>query len=166
MKKIDPKELQLNPIKMIGQEWMLVTAGYMDSFNTMTASWGGVGELWNKHVAFVFIRPQRYTLEFTERTSVFTLSFFDKKYRPALTLCGTKSGRDTDKMAETGLTPYATEHGSVSFREASLVLECRKLYAEPLKKGSFIDSAIPAELYPGDDFHIMYVAEIINAQII
>lgn len=166
MKKIDPKELQVNSIKAIGQEWMLVTAGDMDDFNTMTASWGGLGELWNRHVAFIFVRPQRYTFEFTERETLFTLSFFDPKYRPALMLCGTRSGRDTDKIAETTLTPYATENGSVSFREASMVLECRKLYAEPLKKGSFTESAIPAEIYPGDDFHMMYVAEIINAQII
>lgn len=92
MKKIKPEELTDNPIKLIGKDWMLVTAGTPGEFNTMTASWGGVGFLWNKPVAFVFVRHERYTFAFTEREEVMTLSFFDEKYRKALSLLGTKSG--------------------------------------------------------------------------
>lgn len=163
LRKIDPKVLDLNPIELIGDQWMLVTAGDMVSFNTLTASWGAMGELWNKPVAFIFIRPQRYTFQFVEREDIFTLSFFEPAYRPALTLCGNTSGRDTDKVAKTGLTPYATEKGGVAFHEARLVLECRKLYSEPLKREMFTDGRIPAKLYPDGDFHVMYVAEIVNA---
>lgn len=163
LRKINPKELEVNPIELIGDHWMLVTAGNMGSFNTMTASWGAMGELWNKPVAFIFVRPQRYTFQFVEREDIFTLSFFEPAYRPALTLCGNTSGRDTDKVAKTGLTPYATEKESVAFREARMVLECRKLYSEPLKKERFVDGKIPDKLYPEDDFHVMYVAEIVNA---
>lgn len=164
-KKINPKELEVNPIGLIGDQWMLVTAGTMEAFNTMTASWGAMGELWNKPVAFVFVRPQRHTFGFTEREEMMTLSFFELAYRPALTLCGNTSGRDTDKIAKTGLTPYATEKGGIAFEEAKLVFECRKLYSDPLKKERFTDAKIPAKLYPADDFHMMYVCEIVNAWI-
>lgn len=163
LRKINPKELEVNPIELIGDQWMLVTAGSLDDFNTMTASWGAMGELWNKPVAFIFVRPQRYTFEYTEREELFTLSFFDPPYRPALTLCGNTSGRDTDKVAKTGLQPYATDKGSVAFREAKMVLECRKLYAQPLEKECFTEGKIAEKLYADGDFHVMYVAEIINA---
>lgn len=163
MKKIDPKELEPNAIRLIGEEWMLVTAGTPDNFNTMTASWGALGELWFKPVAFVFIRPQRYTYGFVEQNDMLTLSFFGEKYRDALKFCGSHSGRDTDKIAETGLTPYATEAGNVAFREASIVLECRKLYKADMKAASFLDKAIIDRAYPGGDFHTTYVVEIVNA---
>ena len=164
-RKISPKELEVNPIELIGDQWMLVTAGKLEKFNTMTASWGAMGELWNKPVAFVFVRPQRYTYEFTEREDMMTLSFFEPSYRPVLTLCGNTSGRDTDKVARTGLTPYETEKGGIAFSEAKLVMECRKLYSDMLNKENFTDDKIPAKLYPGDDFHKMYVVEIVNAWI-
>ena len=162
MRKISPKELDANPIELIGEQWMLVTAGNLKKFNTMTASWGAMGELWNKPVAFVFIRPQRYTFEFTEREEIMTLSFFEPAYRPALTLCGNCSGRDMDKIAKTGLTPCQTTKGGVTFHEARLVLECRKLYSDVLKKGSFTNDKIPSKIYPNDDFHTMYIVEILN----
>ena len=102
--RIDPKELNQNVFSMIGEQWMLVTAGTAERCNTMTASWGGLGVLWGKPVATVYIRPQRYTLEFVEREDCFTLSFFGEEYRKALALCGSKSGRDVDKVKECGFT--------------------------------------------------------------
>lgn len=102
--RIDPKELDQNVFSMIGEQWMLVTAGTVERCNTMTASWGGLGVLWGKPVATVYIRPQRYTLEFVEREDCFTLSFFGEEYRKALALCGSKSGRDVDKVKECGFT--------------------------------------------------------------
>ena len=92
-------------LNLIGKQWMLVTAGTSEKFNTMTASWGGLGWLWNKPVAFVFIRPERYTHGFIEASDCMTLSFYGEEYREALKICGTKSGRDIDKVAATGLTP-------------------------------------------------------------
>lgn len=163
MKRIDPKELEPNPIDLIGSQWMLVTSGDMDSFNTMTASWGGVGFLWNKPVAFVFIRPQRYTFEFVEKNDMFTLSFFGEEWRKALTFCGSHSGRDTDKIAMTGLSPYSTPEGSVAFREASIVLECRKLYRQDMEAEAFLDPSLIEQWYPQGDFHRCYVAQIVNA---
>jgi len=142
---------------------MLVTAGNLQNHNTMTASWGGVGWLWNRPVAFVFVRPERYTHEFMERNERVTLSFFDESHRKALQICGTKSGRDGDKEKEAGLTPMATEDGSVSFSEARLMLDCRKLFKTEMTAEAFLDKSILGRWYgdyPGGSMHSMYVAEI------
>lgn len=163
MKKIGPKELAANPIKLIGEEWMLISSGSKEKFNSMTASWGGMGYLWNKPVAFIFIRPERYTYEFVEKNDFLTLSFFAPEYKKALSIFGSKSGRDTDKVAETGLTPQFTELGNPTYEEARIVMECRKLYSEMLSAESFIDKTAIAKWYgPGNNLHKMYVVEIVN----
>ncbi len=159
---ISPEEIPGNTIRTIGRDWMLVTAGTKEKFNTMTASWGGIGHLWNKPVAFIFIRPQRYTFGFLEEQETFTLSFFGGQYREALTVCGTLSGRDVNKVERAGLTPHYTENGNVAFEEATLVLECKKLYADFFHKESFIDADIVRLDYPEEDFHKVYIAEIVN----
>ena len=74
-KEIPVSEMEFNPFDKISKQWMLVTAGDKDSSNTMTASWGGVGIMWGKPVATVYIRPQRYTKEFIDKNEYFTLSF-------------------------------------------------------------------------------------------
>ncbi len=148
-----------NPWKLIADDWMLVTAGTLDSFNTMTASWGAVGELWHRKIAICFIRPQRYTYEFAEKHDRFTLSFFEDEHRSVLNLCGTKSGRDIDKMAGIGLTPSSTESGGIYFEEARLVLECRKIYIHDLDPAMFLDPGIARE-YPREDYHRMYLGQI------
>ncbi len=158
-KSISPYELE-NACKLIGKDWMLVCAGD----NAMTASWGGMGILWNKPVSFVFIRPQRYTYQMTEANDRLTLAFFDESYRDALRYFGTKSGRDGDKFAATGLTRAYTESGTLYPAEARLVLTCRKLYTDMLRKEAFLDPALLGN-YPADDFHRMYVCEIEEAWI-
>ncbi len=163
MQSVKPKEITDNYIKLIGDKWMLVTAGDSSSFNMMTASWGCAGFLWNKPVVFIFIRPQRHTFGFLEKNEGFTLSFFEEKYRPALSVCGSVSGRDTDKVKASGLTPCKTEGGNVTFKEARLVLECKKLYADFLNPEAFIDQKILESVYPDKDYHKVYVAEIVNA---
>lgn len=96
-KEVKMEELNFNPFTKIGTEWMLITAGDEKKFNTMTASWGGVGIMWNKNVVTTYIRPQRYTKEFVDANEYFTVSFYDKEYKKALNICGTRSGRDCDK---------------------------------------------------------------------
>ena len=105
MKKLEVKDLKENFFETIGKEWMLVTAGTKEKFNTMTASWGGIGWLWNKPVAFVFIRPERYTYEFVEENDHLTLSFLGEENKKIHAVCGSKSGRNIDKVKETGLKP-------------------------------------------------------------
>ncbi|MBR0338385.1 MAG: flavin reductase family protein [Ruminococcus sp.] len=160
-KTITPNDITDNAFKLIGKDWALVTAGSKDSFNTMTVSWGSVGIMWNKPVAFTFIRPQRYTFGFLEKSGMFTMSFFDEEFRKALQICGTKSGRDIDKVKETGLTPAFTGDGVPYFEEARLVLVCKKLYAQDLNEDSIIEEAVKSN-YSGDDYHRMYISEIVS----
>jgi len=156
--EVRPELLTDNPFKLIGSDWMLITAGTPEAFNTMTASWGGLGVLWERQVGFCFIRPTRYTYEFIEHAENFTLSFFEERFRKALTYCGTHSGRDGDKIREAGLTPVK-EGGAVYFAEARLVLVCRKLYFQDISPDRFLDPAIES-MYPKKDYHRMYVGEI------
>ena len=147
MRKIELKDLNDNFFEAISKEWMLVTAGSKDKFNTMTASWGGTGELWGTPVAFVFIRPERYTFEFMERSECFTLSFLGYENKDIHKICGSKSGRDIDKIAATGLRPVFTEQGNVLYEQSRLSLECRKLYTDTIKESCFIDKSLLGRWY-------------------
>jgi len=167
--KIEPTKIPGNAIQMIGNDWMLITAGNQESYNTMTAAWGTLGNLWSKPVSTCYIRPQRFTYEFIEKSEYYTLCFFDEEYRDALQYCGTASGRDhkeQNKAEKAGLTPAYTDNGTVYFKEAYLVLECKKLYAEqfnaecftadvPMKDGTYNTTS-------KEDMHKFYIGEIVN----
>lgn len=153
-----------------GEDWMALTAGTEAGFNTMTIAWGQLGSLWDYDspsekgtypVATVYVRPQRYTKNFMDKEKLFTLSWFGREERSALAYCGSHSGRDVDKVAATGLTPVFAE-GTVYFKEAKLVLVCRKLYQSRLSESGFTDSAVSQKNYPAKDFHEMYIGEIIK----
>ena len=149
--------------KTVGEQWMLLAA--CDNcrvgiqYNAMTASWGGMGVMWNKNVFWCFIRPQRYTKEFVDNSDKITLSFFDSKYKDALVLCGRKSGRECNKIAEAGLT-VELQNDEVFFKEAEYTVVGRKLYVDTIKKDGFIDKTIVDKCYPDEDFHFVYVCEI------
>ena len=169
IRTVSAEELNENFIKSIGRDWMLITSADSDGslvcgkdYNTMTASWGGVGFLWAKPVAFIFIRPQRHTFAFAERNERFTLSFFGDEYHSALAYCGKASGRDVNKAEECALTPVCdtNEHGrAVWFGEARLVLKVRKLYADFISPEKMTD-AYPMYTYAAADYHKMYICEI------
>lgn len=148
-----------NVFEMIGSKWMLITASDKNGINTMTASWGGLGVLWGKNVATCYIRPSRYTKGFVDNSDFFTLSFYGEEYRDKLALCGSKSGRDIDKVAETGFTPAYTDSGAAYFEQAELVLVCRKLYTDTMKPKRFLAPELE-ENYSGKDYHEMYIGEI------
>ena len=156
---VAPEALAESAVKLIGSDWTLITAGTPDNYNMMTASWGGLGVLWNKPVAAIFIRPHRHTFGFVERSDFFTLTFFGPEHRNLLDLCGSESGRDINKMAIPGLTALTTPNGSVCFAEARLVMECRKLYWQDLQPEHFLAPDI-ADNYPQRDYHRMYVGQI------
>ncbi len=169
-KSVHPKDIQESAISLLSDTWMLVTAGQIanegeKSWNTMTASWGGLGYLWNTPVAFVFVRKERFTYEFTEKNDSMTLSFFENDYKKALSFCGTKSGRDYDKAKETGLTPIKTENNSVAFNEARIILECKKVYVDMIKESFFLDKAILDKWYKEEGLHQVYICEITKAWI-
>ena len=130
--KTDYRTLELNPMTLIGDEWMLVTAGDdQTGWNTMTASWGHLGYIWQRPTAICYIRPQRYTRQFADREPLYSLSFFPEGYKKQLSYLGSHSGRDEDKVKTVGLTPVFGD-GYTYFEEAKLVLVCRKLYQAPL----------------------------------
>ena len=158
-KEITAREIDGNIIKMIADEWMLVAAGDETAHNMMTASWGGLGEMWARGVATTVIRPQRYTREFMDKHDIFTLSFYgdDKKIH---SVCGKESGRDVDKTAKTGLTPVF-EDGAVWFEQARLVIVCKKIFTQRMSPDGIIDEKIK-DFYPENDHHILYVGEILK----
>lgn len=159
MKEIKIEDLKLNPFTLIGKEWCLIGAKKDNLFNAMTASWGGVGVIWNKNVVTVYVRPQRYTREFIEASDYFTLSFFDESYKKALGVYGSKSGRDIDKEKETGLT--RVDDGEYSYhKEAKLVLECKKIYCGKLDPKGILDPNDDLKHYPQKDYHYIYMGEI------
>lgn len=159
-KEINIRDLKESFVKMISNDWALLTAGNTDSFNTMTVSWGGIGELWNKDVCFIFVRPQRYTYEFIEKNDYFTLSFFGGEYKKELGICGSKSGRDIDKMAETGFAPLDLGE-SVGIKQAKVNIVLKKLAYQDMKPEGFIDQSIMNN-YANNDFHRVYVGEIVR----
>ncbi len=166
MKEIIPIEIKENLVKLISKDWKLVTAGSKDNFNTMTANWGFIGELWFMDMVEVFIRQQRYTKEFVDQAGSFTLSFFSDAYKKTLSVLGTKSGRDMDKMHESGLTPIELESGEIAFSEAKLIIECRIVYSDILDEHHFLDPEVFEKCYanpkiPGG-IHTRYYAEILK----
>lgn len=161
MKLIDPKKIiSENVFEEIGNKWMLITSGEKEKFNTMTASWGAEGVLWNKNVSFIFVRPQRYTFEFLEKSDFYSLSFFDFKYREKLLYCGRNSGREVDKIKNSGLTPVFKEEVPY-FKEAEKVMICKKIYSDFLNPGCFKDKSLDQN-YENKDYHKMYVGEILK----
>jgi hypothetical protein len=134
LKKTEIGSVSFNPFTRIGEDNMLITAGIAGHFNTMTAAWGGLGVLWGRNAATIYINPARYTFGFANESDFFTLCFFEPGYRDKLMFCGTHSGRDTDKVKECGFTPVASEFGAIYFAEASLVFVCKKMYSDDFRQ--------------------------------
>ncbi len=158
-KPINPNEWNKSPFATVGKTWMLVTAEKGGTANTMTASWGGFGILWGKPVAFIVVRPQRYTKQFVDGAAGFSLSLLGEMHRKTLQYLGSTSGRDENKIEKAGLS-LAYENGIPYFEEAETVLFCKKLYAAPLEENAFTGSEIPAEIYKDGDYHTLYFAEV------
>jgi flavin reductase (DIM6/NTAB) family NADH-FMN oxidoreductase RutF len=163
--EINMKKLPDNIFHLLDDEWMLITAGDKNSFNTMTASWGSFGILWQKPTATIFIRPQRYTLDFVEKNDIFTLSFFTESFKPMLNYCGQHSGKNVDKVKESNLTVKVFQSGSIGFEQARMVIECKKLYSDELKPEKFVAKEIIHRVYPTNDFHRMFIGEITHCYI-
>lgn len=157
--EIKPEELNKSPFQLIGKDWMLITAGDGEKANTMTASWGGFGVMWGRNVAFIVLRPQRYTKEFIDNCDNFSLTFLDNSYKKQLSYLGSVSGRDEDKITKanltlkySGKTPY--------FEEGNIVVICTKLYSQGFRPECFTAVELDSEWYPKKDYHTMYIAEI------
>jgi len=158
-KEIKPQELSSNVFEMIGSDWLLISAKKEDVCNTMTASWGGLGVMWNKEVAYVVIRPQRYTKEFVDAGETFSLSVLPGTFRDTLRYFGTVSARDEDKIAKSGLH-VMEDNNTPYFEEADTVLICRKLYAQAMKPEYMLNDWVDEKWYPQKDYHVLYIAAI------
>lgn len=156
--KADIEHYALKPFEAIGKKWMLITAEKNGAVNTMTASWGGIGVLWGKNVVTVYIRPQRYTKTFVDASEYFTVTLFDGHKRE-LSILGTKSGRDGDKIGEAGFHVERVD-GQPTFREGKTAIVCRKLYREQIHPENCVVTEIMDACYPDKDFHYMYIGAI------
>ena len=164
--KAETDSLKGNVFDQIGSRWLLITAkdDKAGRYNAMTASWGCMGVLWNKPVCLLFVRPQRHTFRLMEENEVMSVNILEDGNRSAYGICGSKSGRDTDKIGESGLIPVDID-GVCAFEQSELVLSLRKLYVSDLKEDSFLDKAIPESVYGTKDFHRVYICEITGAYI-
>ena len=153
-------EFNTNIFEQYDKKWALLTAGDKDKFNTMTISWGGLGTLWNKPVATVYVRTSRYTNEFMKDNDYFTVSFYPEEFKKTLGVLGSKSGRDMDKIHESGLTPKEVENG-ITFAEAEVTLVCRKLICQRLEPENMIPE-IAKQFYENEAQHEMYVGEVVE----
>lgn len=158
--EISIQELKINPVSLFADGWALLTAGDRHGFNSMTISWGAIGEIWNKPAVFAFVRPQRYTDEFMEKSEFFTVSCFGGSHRRELGIFGTKSGRDSNKYEETGLTSVQ-DGDTIYCGEAELIFICKKAAKTVLQPENFYDETI-AGCYEAKDYHKIYVGEIIK----
>ncbi len=157
--EVKPEEFNQSAFKLIGKDWMLITAEHNNNINTMTASWGGFGFMWNKNVVYIVIRPQRYTKPFVDNSDTFSLTFFNEDFKKQLSYLGTVSGKNENKIEKSNLT-IIHEQSTPYFEEANTVFICKKLYAQDYKPECFIEEGIDKQWYPEKDYHTMYIAEV------
>ena len=158
-KEINIRDIKQSAVKLISDDWALVTAKANGVTNTMTVSWGGIGELWGKDVVFIFIRPQRYTYELLEKSDVFSMSFFNGEFKKELGYCGKNSGRNGDKFEATGLKTVEFD-GVAAVEQAKYNVICKKIAFQDMNPKGFIDESIENN-YNGD-YHRIYIGEIVK----
>ena len=144
------------------KNWALLTAGDLNTRNSMTISWGFMGTLWNKPCVIVYVRPTRHTYHLMEENDCFTLSFMDEKYKNEMRFMGTNSGRDYDKFKETGLIPVYEGDSKVSYiKDARFVMKCKTIYSDFIKPELFKEQHLNNQ-YDEDlqDYHKFYIAEV------
>lgn len=162
---MDFTEKSYEVFRMFNDRWALATAGSPEHYNTMTIGWGTLGTIWGpphkgKPIVTIFVSPARYTHEYLEENDYFTVSFFPEEYRKDLALLGSRSGRDGDKVALTGLTPVPVEHG-VDFAQSELTFVCRKLYAHQFEKEQ-VPREVADWIYTRVPPHTMFIGEVVD----
>ena len=142
----------------------LLTAGDRESCNTMTIGWCQLGRLWNLNTCTVYVRPERYTYQFMEDHDYFTVSVLPLSHKQTtMQLCGTKSGRDVNKVKACGLTLCYGAGDAPFFDEAEWVLVCKKVYAQDLDPACLKDGTPVLHYYEGQGWHRMYTGEVVEA---
>lgn len=124
-KQINPSEIPGDVFTLVNKDFTVITGGNPEHHNSMVASWGGWGTLFNKPVTWCFLRSNRYTLELIRKDLTYTMSYFDDEYKEDIMPFGEKSGRDSNKMKETKLTSVQTPAGNLTYKEAKIIIECK-----------------------------------------
>ena len=151
-----------------GFEWFheaqLLAAGDREKSNAMTIGWGGIGTLWGRPALTVYVAEKRYTKEFMDNSLFFTVMSFEVADSKVLNYMGRYSGRDGDKAAALGLHTAYTANGTPYYTEATMVIECRIMYAAPFDPEGF-KSDVPKNMYSNfpAGIHSMYIGEVVNA---
>lgn len=158
-KKISAEDFALAPFREIGGNWAVLTGCADFGFNSMTVSWGALGVLWGRPCAIVFVRPQRYTHNFMEKGGSFSLSLMPEGYHEKMAVFGSRSGRDTDKYAESGFT-VQTENGTAYCAQAQKVIICKKIAENDITRDWFCNKDDDDKIYPAQDRHTVYIGEI------
>lgn len=158
-RQISADKIPGNIVKLLNN-WTLITSGTAEKTNVMTASWGGLGVFWEKPVAFCFLNPSRYSVQTMDQGETYTISFYTEAYKDAMLYCGNNSGRNTDKIKGSGLTPIKTPSGATAFAEAWMIFECKKIIAQQISPDA-VKTQVPAE-WSKNGYHKMYVGEILN----
>ena len=163
MVEVDVTRLSVDVVGLWKKQWLVLTAGTLDDCNMMTVAWGSIGYMWEKPFVQVVVRPQRHTRGYMDNSESFTVCAFPEKYRKDLQTLGTLSGRNGDKLSKTGLSLKTSRNVSApSYKEASLILECRKIYFQDMDPKGFVDKTIQ-DNYPAHDYHRIYFGEIVAA---
>lgn len=161
--KIKPEKVDFNVFQKIRYDWLLITSGTKESFNSMTACWGGFGHLWDiHHTCFIFVRPARFTFDFLENYDNFTIQLFSSEYKDKLHYFGSNSGRDVDKVYNTNFHPKFSSN-YIYYEESKIVFKCKKIYFQDIDKNNFLDDTITdwySNNFPEHGYHRMYVGSI------
>ena len=164
LRAVDPKTLKPEVYQAFGTQYALLTAGDRDCCNTMTIGWCQLGRLWNQPVCTVYVRPERYTYEFTEKHDYFTVSVMPLEAKQTMAFCGSKSGRDVDKIKECGLTLCYGKEDAPFFDEAELVWVCKKIYMQDLEPNGVLEDEKILSFYgENGGWHRMYVGRVEEA---
>lgn len=158
--EIKPSEIPSNAFEMFPKRWALISAGDEKENNAMTVSWGGFGHLWYKDIAYVYVRPSRYTYQLIEAKDTFVITFLKDGYKEDLTYFGKNSGRNQDKTQKTNLTKTFIDDYP-TFEQAEYVIICKKSYQNDIKLDEFVDKEL-SKVYKDDNIHRQYIGEILK----
>lgn len=131
--------------------------------NTMTISWGNIGVEWGEDIFTVLVRDSRYTKSFLDKNGLFTVTVpKDNSFKSELAFCGSKSGRDFDKIKECGLTLESSEMIEVPHITGNaFIFECRVMYSQRMDENS-LSPELREKFYPTKDMHTMYHGKILK----
>ena len=163
LEKINIFDVNENAAKLFKVDNPIAVFGDINSHNGLTVAWGTLGCLWSKDIATVYVKPNRYSFEFANNCEYFSIIWFNEQQRKEINrIYGSMSGRDVNKEVLAGLTPVELDN-AVGYKEASLIIICKKIYQNPIVKESILsEEVVNKPLYQDGLFHNEYFGEIVS----